>query len=121
MEEVRPLQAMEDDLHQDRHLHPEDTEDNPQVLHRHLEDMEDNLLGLHRHLEATDEDHHLEDMGEGHRHLNRQFPEAMAEALRQVEIMRMLGRKINQANNQFNLTETNLLRHYRSCIQVMAR
>ena len=107
MEEVLPLQAMEDGLHQDRHLHPGD--------------MEDNLPGLLRPLEATEEDLHLEDMGEGHHHLNRQFPEAMAETLCQAETTRMRGKKPRQVNNQYNLTEMNLLRHYRSSILVTAR
>lgn len=94
MEEVHPLQAMEDDLHQDHHLHLEDMEDNLQGLHRHLEDMEDNLLGLHRRLEATEEDLQMEDTGESHHHPDRRFLEAMGEALCQVESMHMQDKRL---------------------------
>ena len=42
MEGVHPLQAMEDDLHQGRHPHPEDMADSLQGLRQHLE-----AIGLH--------------------------------------------------------------------------
>ena len=134
-EEVRPLQAMEDDLRQGRHLHPEDMEDNLPGLHQHLGDIEDSLLGLHQHLEdtedslqglhrypgATEEGLYPEDMGEGHHHLNRRFPEAMAEALCQVQTMRMRDKKPSQANNQYNCTEMDPHRHCRSSILVRVK
>lgn len=104
---VRPLLATEDDLHQDRHLHPED--------------MEDNLPGPRRRLEASEEDLHLEDMEEGHHHLNRQYLEDMVETLCQVGTTRMQDKKPRQANNHHYLTEMNLLRHCRSNILATVR
>ena len=65
MEEVHPLQAMEDDL-----------------------------LGLHRRLEATEEDLQMEDTGESHHHPDRRFLEAMGEALCQVESMHMQDKRL---------------------------
>ena len=77
MEEVRPLQAMEGDLHQDHRLH--------------LEDMEDSHLGLRRRLEATDKGLHLEDMGEGQHH---PFLEPMGQGPCQVKIMSTQDKKL---------------------------
>ena len=89
IKEVRPLQAMEDGLHQGRHLHLEDMEDSPLGLHRHLEGMEDSLLGLHRRLEATGEALHRADTEEDRHHLNRQCQEPTAKTLCLAETMRI--------------------------------
>ena len=89
IKEVRQLQAMEDGLHQGRHLHLEDMEDSPLGLHRHLEDIEDSLLGLHRRLEATGEGLHRADTQEDRHHLNRQCLEPTVKTLCQAETTRI--------------------------------
>ena len=103
IKEVRPLKAMEDGLHQGRHLHLEDMEDSPLGLRRHLEDIEDSplglrrhlediedsLLGLHRRLEVTGEGLHRPDTEEDRHHLNRQCQELTVKTLCQAETTRI--------------------------------
>ena len=121
IKEVRPLQAMEDGLHQGRHLRLEDMEDSPLGLRRHLEDIEDSLLGLHRRLEVTGEGPHLPDTEEDRHHLNRQCQELTVKTLCQAETTRILGKKPHQTKNQHNRTEMSLLHRCRSTILVTAR